>query len=73
MRYEPGDLLKEYTVNPVSKSKTLVGSFLVISITEIGAHTVTLYDRDGFWKPPARTFFPHTDIRNRNSWKWEIQ
>ena len=73
MRYEPGNLLKEYTLNPVSKDRTLVGSFLIISITEAGVHTITLYDSDGFWEPTTTTFLAHSDIRNKGTWKWEIQ
>ncbi len=73
MRYEPGHLLKEYTLNSVSQDKTLVGSFLIVSITQAGVHTVTIYDSDGFWKPTTPTFLPHSDIKNRGMWKWEIQ
>ncbi len=56
MRYEPGNLLKEYTLNSVSQDKTLVGSFLIVSITQAGVHTVTIYDSDGFWNPRLALF-----------------
>ncbi len=73
MIYQPGNLLKEYTKNNVTEKTNLVGMFLIISITNAGVHTITVYDSDGFWNPGGNTFFPHSDLKNRGSWVWKVQ
>ncbi len=73
MNYQPGNLLREYAVGSVSEKRVLVGVFLIVSMTHSGIHAITFYDSDGFWKPASKTYFAHSDIKNKSSWCWEIQ
>jgi hypothetical protein len=71
--YKPGNLLREYSIDTKSKERLLVGAFIIISVTHSGVNAITVYDSDGFWKPATKTYFAHSDLKNKEHWQWEIQ
>ena len=72
-RYQPGNILREYSTWMGSKSFKLTGVFFIISMDEDEVTVVSMYDRDGFWLPMRKTSFAHKDLTNKPTWIWEVQ
>lgn len=73
MDYQPGNLLREYSIQPVSLDKELVGVFLVLSSTHSGVNVISLYDSDECWRPTTRLYFSYSDLRDRRFSRWEVK
>jgi hypothetical protein len=73
MSYQPGNLLREYSIQPVSSDVELVGVFLVISATSSGVTVVSLYDSDECWRPTTKLHLSYNDLKDRRFSKWEVR
>jgi|TARA_R100000081_G_scaffold50468_1_gene24280 hypothetical protein len=73
LKYGPGDLLREYSYDTMRKRHDLLGLYLIVSIDEFDANVISIYDKDGYYKPLSRIDISHEDLHKKGKFfKWVI-
>ena len=74
LKYYPGCLLHEYCIGRNNKVPILQGVFLIIGMDPFDVTTVSVYDKDGYYKPPSTMVISREYLHNRRkSFQWVIQ
>lgn len=73
LKYKPGNLLREYSVSPLSKKLNLLGLYFIVKVDEFDAHVISWYDRNECYTPMTKLEICHTDLHKEwKTFKWEI-
>jgi len=73
LKYKAGNLLREYSVAPLSDKKHLIGLYFIIEVDEFDAHVISWFDRNRCYTPMTRLEICHTDLHKEwRTFKWEI-
>ncbi len=73
LRYKPGNLLQELSYDSYRRRYYLMGLYFIVSLDEFDAHVVSLYDKDGYYKPMSRIEISHDDLHKKGKlFKWKI-
>ena len=74
LKYKPGNLLQEFSYDSQRKRYTLLGLYLILDMDHFDAHVISLYDKDGYYKPFTKIDISHEDLHKKGKmFKWEIQ
>ena len=73
LKYTPGNLLHEFSYDSHKRRYNLLGLYFIVSIDAFDATVVSLYDRDGYYKPLSRIDISHEDLHKEGKlFKWGI-
>ncbi len=74
LKYKPGSLLQEYSYDSRRDQYDLLGLYLVLSIDHFDANVISLYDKDGYYKPLTKIDISHEDLHKKGKmFKWVIK
>ena len=73
LKYKPGNLLHEFSYDSYRDKYELMGLYIIVSIDGFDAKVVSLYDKDGYYKPLSRIDISHEDLHKKSKlFKWAI-
>lgn len=73
LKYKPGNLLHEFSYDSRRDRYDLLGLYFIVSVDAFDANVVSLYDKDGYYKPLSRIEIPHEDLhKEQKMFKWGI-
>ena len=74
LKYYPGCLLMEYSAKKGQKTPELQGLFLILDMDDFDVRTISLYDKDEYYRPATVALVPHRDLHQRSElFQWVIQ
>ena len=73
LKYKPGNLLHEFSYDSYRDRYDLMGLYFIVSMDAFDANVISLYDKDGYYKPLSRIDISHEDLHKETKlFKWAI-
>ncbi len=64
----------EYSAKKGQKTPELQGLFLILDMDDFDVRTISLYDKDEYYRPATVALVPHRDLHQRSElFQWVIQ
>lgn len=73
LKYKPGNLLQEFSYDAQRKRYTLLGLYLILDMDHFDANVISLFDKDGYYKPLTKIDISHEDLHKKGKFfQWKI-